>query len=80
AAKAVFGPSFRVTRERGRVLQSSLSPRSAATVHPSSILRTPDRAARRSETRRFIADLRKIAQELDGGSRATGPGRRAPNP
>src|SRR5215831_16902346 len=57
AAKAVFGPSFRVTRERGRILPSSLSPRSAATVHPSSILRAPDSAARRLETRRFIADL-----------------------
>src|SRR5215472_12183070 len=69
AAKAVFGPSFRVTRERGRILPSSLSPRSAATVHPSSILRAPDSAARRLETRRFIADLRKIAQALDGGER-----------
>jgi len=34
-----------------------------ATVHPSSILRAPDEAARDDEMRRFIADLR-VAREL----------------
>src|SRR5256712_8895407 len=35
AAQAVFGPSFRVTRERRKVLASKLAPRVLATVHPS---------------------------------------------
>lgn len=31
-----------------------------ATVHPSSILRAPDEAARREATARFVGDLEKI--------------------
>ena len=37
AAQAVFGPSFRVTRERGKLLSSKLAARTLATVHPSSL-------------------------------------------
>src|SRR5258708_33899753 len=39
AAQAVFGPLFRVTRERGKVLSSRFAPKVLATVHPSSLLR-----------------------------------------
>jgi DNA polymerase len=35
-----------------------------ATVHPSSILRAPDDETRHEELRRFVADLRKVAQRL----------------
>ncbi len=58
AAQAVFGPSFRVTRERGKVLSSKLAPRILATVHPSSLLRQPDDESREREYKRFVADLR----------------------
>ena len=58
AAQTIFGPSFRVTRERGRVLSSKLAPRVLATVHPSSLLRQPDEASREREYKRFVADLR----------------------
>ena len=58
AAQAVFGPSFRVTRERGKVLSSKLAPRALATVHPSSLLRQPDEESRRREYERFVVDLR----------------------
>src|SRR3954463_8564079 len=37
AAQTIFGPSFRVTRERGKVLSSELCPKVVATVHPSSL-------------------------------------------
>jgi len=57
AAQAVFGPSFRVTRERGKVLSSKLAPRVLATVHPSSLLRQPDEESREREYKRFVADL-----------------------
>ncbi|PYJ73876.1 MAG: uracil-DNA glycosylase [Verrucomicrobia bacterium] len=57
AAQAVFGPSFRVTRERGKVLSSKLAPRVLATVHPSSLLRQPDEESREHEYKRFVADL-----------------------
>src|SRR6058998_2619292 len=42
AAQTIFGPTFRVTREPGKVLSSKLAPRVLATVHPSSLLRQPD--------------------------------------
>src|SRR2546430_8616792 len=58
AAQAIFGPSFRVTRERGKVLSSKLAPRVLATVHPSSLLRQPDEASREREYKRFVSDLR----------------------
>ncbi len=57
AAQAIFGPSFRVTRERGKVLSSKLAPRVLATVHPSSLLRQPDEESREREYKRFVADL-----------------------
>src|SRR6059036_2225876 len=58
AAQAIFGPSFRVTRERGKVLSSKLAPRVLATVHPSSLLRQPDEESRQREYKRFVLDLR----------------------
>src|SRR4030081_1066962 len=42
AGQAIFGPSFRVTRERGRLLSAKLAPEVVATVHPSSLLRQQD--------------------------------------
>jgi uracil-DNA glycosylase len=58
AAQAIFGPSFRVTRERGKVLSSRSAPRVLATVHPSSLLRQPDEESRQREYKRFVSDLR----------------------
>src|SRR5881397_3291396 len=58
AAHAIFGPSFRVMRERGKVLSSKLAPRVLATVHPSSLLRQPDEESREREYKRFVSDLR----------------------
>ena len=61
AAQAILGKQFRVTRQRGQLLASSLAPKVMATVHPSSILRAPDDATRRLEMQRFIDDLKKVA-------------------
>ncbi len=58
AGQTVFGPSFRVTRERGKVLSSKLAPKVVATVHPSSLLRQPDEMSRDREYARFVVDLR----------------------
>jgi uracil-DNA glycosylase family protein len=58
AAQAIFGPSFRVTRERGKVLSSKFAPRVLTTVHPSSLLRQPDEESRQREYERFVIDLR----------------------
>src|SRR5215510_275934 len=58
AAQTIFGPSFRVTRERGKVLSSKLAPRVLATVHPSSLLRQPDEESRQREYNHLVNDLR----------------------
>jgi len=64
AAQALLGRSFKVSRQRGRFVDSPLAPIATATVHPSSILRAPDDEARRLEMEQFVTDLEKIAVEL----------------
>jgi uracil-DNA glycosylase family protein len=64
AAQALLGRHFSVNRDRGRFVQSSLAPHVMATVHPSSILRSPDSATRHAEMKRFVQDLKKIADRL----------------
>jgi uracil-DNA glycosylase len=64
AAKALLGASFRVSRERGELLESELAPVVSATIHPSAILRAPDDAAREAEREAFAGDLCKLAEAL----------------
>jgi len=65
AGQAIFGPSFRVTRERGKLLSSKLAARIVATVHPSSLLRQPDEESRDREYKRFVSDLRVAVKAAD---------------
>src|SRR5207244_12585779 len=60
AAQALLGRQFRVTKQRGRPVESELAPNVLATVHPSSILRAEadDREAARAA---FVEDLRVVA-------------------
>jgi DNA polymerase len=60
AAQALLGAQFRVTKQRGQFIESTLAPYVMATVHPSSILRAPDDETRRLEYRRFVGDLKKL--------------------
>jgi uracil-DNA glycosylase family protein len=64
AAQALLGPQFRVSRQRGQFIESSLAEFVMATVHPSSILRAPDEETRRSERRRFISDLMTLGRAI----------------
>ena len=64
AAQALLGKGFRVTQHRGERVESPLAPVVMATVHPSSILRAPDEETRHEEMRRFVADLKKVAETL----------------
>jgi uracil-DNA glycosylase len=68
AAKAIIGPSFRLTRERGKLIEGSkLAPYVTATVHPSSILRAPDDATRKQARSEFVEDLEAVARALTDG-------------
>jgi uracil-DNA glycosylase len=64
AAQALLGKAFRVTQQRGVLLDAPFATKVMATVHPSSILRAPDPEARTLETREFIADLKIAAEYL----------------
>jgi uracil-DNA glycosylase family protein len=65
AAQALVGRDVRVTHDRGHPLDSDLAPFVLATVHPSSLLRAPDEAARRAAYDTFVADLSEVAALLD---------------
>jgi DNA polymerase len=65
AAQALVGRDVRVTRDHGRPLDSALAPYVIATVHPSSLLRAPDEAARREAYAAFVEDLSAVAALLD---------------
>lgn len=65
AAKALYGSSVRVTRDRGRLLESPLAPIAALTVHPSAILRLREHAEREEALGDFIEDLRHVAREME---------------
>jgi DNA polymerase len=64
AAQALLGKTFKVSRQRGEFVPSSLAPLVTATVHPSSILRARDDEARRKEMDQFVEDLKKVSAVL----------------
>ena len=63
AAQALFGPGFRVTRERGRPHPGPGEATAVATVHPSAVLRARDEDRGR-EMDMFVDDLRAAAALL----------------
>jgi len=63
AAQALLGRQFRVTRDRGKQVESDLAEHVLATIHPSAILRG-DPASREQEYAAFVADLKVVAKLL----------------
>jgi uracil-DNA glycosylase len=66
AAKAFLGSDFRVTRDRGKLVESDLAPIATGTVHPSSILRIDDGDERRVARDELADDLREVAKWMRG--------------
>jgi uracil-DNA glycosylase len=64
AAGTLLGSAAKVTRDRGKFFDSTLAPLVTLTVHPSSILRAPDSAARKLARDQFVADLKSIVSKL----------------
>jgi uracil-DNA glycosylase len=60
AARALLGPSVRVSQSAGRPIPSPLAPLVIATLHPSAILRADD-ADRDAMYERLVGDLRMVA-------------------
>lgn len=65
AAQSLLGKDFSVTRQRGQLVQSELAPNVMATVHPSSILRAPDKDSRQLQMKEFVRDLIKARKLLE---------------
>jgi uracil-DNA glycosylase len=64
AAQSLLGRQFRVTKERGKPVESDLAPHVIATVHPSSILRQETEGDREAAMKDFVADLEVVAELL----------------
>jgi len=64
AAQALLGSSFRVTRDRGRLVPTDLGPPAVATVHPSAVLRTQGSDERQLAFEELVADLRFAGRQL----------------
>ncbi|MFG3310279.1 UdgX family uracil-DNA binding protein [Streptomyces wuyuanensis] len=88
AGRALLGPSFRVTEQRGALLRwpAHLAPSGTgaeglvATIHPSAVLRAEDRD---SAYQGLVADLRVVVEVLKGapdGYSAPGPPRTKSRP
>jgi len=70
AAQSLLGPAFRVTQQRGVVIEPSGLPPVVATVHPSSILRAQDEESRAREKQQFINDLKGVAKLIGQGKKS----------
>ena len=64
AAQALLGRDFRVSVQRGLLMERPGLPPMMATVHPSSILRAPDDETRGAEMQAFVQDLKRVAKQL----------------
>jgi uracil-DNA glycosylase len=64
AARSAFGKELPILKSRGRWMTSPLFPKTLITVHPSSILRAPDEAARERAFADFVADLNLVAEAI----------------
>jgi uracil-DNA glycosylase len=69
AAQSLMGAKFRITAERGKFFPHAWAKELVATVHPSAILRVPERYDEEYEL--FVRDLRGIAKRVAELERAS---------
>lgn len=69
AARSLFGSKVKVTKDRGRPLESPLAAVAAVTIHPSAILRLREHDEREAEFAGFVADLEGVASTVKGTAR-----------
>src|SRR5512138_2600710 len=64
AAKAVIDKRFKVSTQRGRLVESPLAPYVFATLHPSALLRLQEDEERELAFKQFVKDLALIKEAL----------------
>jgi DNA polymerase len=65
AARSLFGKVVTITKLRGRAQALADGTECWVTVHPSALLRMPDRERRQEERERFVADLKRIRKRAE---------------
>ena len=64
AAQSVFGKITPINKSRGRLIDMADGRKALVTMHPSYLLRLPDKDARAREYERFVGDLKIAATQL----------------
>ena len=64
AARSLFGPAIKVTRDRGELLETALAPVATVTVHPSAILRVHGDDERHAALAAMVDDLEAVVKVL----------------
>jgi uracil-DNA glycosylase len=64
AAKALIGPQFKVSVDRGRFVESPLAPYVFATFHPSALLRLKEEEEKEAAFEQLVTDLKLIREAL----------------
>ena len=62
ALQSLLDRPVKIGEVRGTMLEAGNAPPVFATIHPSFLLRLPDRALREEERRRFVDDLKRVAE------------------
>jgi uracil-DNA glycosylase len=65
AAKAIIGPRFKVSVQRGEFVDSPLAPHVFATFHPSALLRLREEEEKEAAFKQLVGDLKLINKALD---------------
>ena len=65
AARSLFGKVMGIGKERGRPHILPDGGEAWITIHPSFLLRLPDKAAAEEEYARFVEDLKAVRARLD---------------
>jgi uracil-DNA glycosylase family protein len=64
AAKALIGPQFKVSVQRGQFVESPLAPYVFATFHPSALLRLKEEEEKEAAFEQLVKDLKLIKKAL----------------
>jgi DNA polymerase len=70
AAQCVFGKVTPINKNRGRLIDLDEGVEALVTVHPSYLLRLPDEESKEREYRRFVDDLKLVAEHSRKSARA----------
>jgi DNA polymerase len=64
ASKALIGPQFKVSVQRGQFVESALAPYLFATFHPSALFRLEEEEEREAAFKQLVKDLKLINKAL----------------